>query len=48
MPEILIGTSGYDYPEWRGVFYPAGFACDQSDAGSTDRERPDDHLHEQA
>ena len=18
----LIGTSGYDYPEWRGVFYP--------------------------
>lgn len=24
MPEILIGTSGYDYPEWRGVFYPAG------------------------
>ncbi len=24
MSEILIGTSGYDYPEWRGVFYPAG------------------------
>lgn len=22
MPEILIGTSGYDYPEWKGVFYP--------------------------
>ncbi len=20
--EILIGTSGYDYPEWSGVFYP--------------------------
>lgn len=20
--EILIGTSGYDYPEWKGVFYP--------------------------
>lgn len=20
---ILIGTSGYDYPEWKGVFYPA-------------------------
>lgn len=20
--EILIGTSGFDYPEWRGVFYP--------------------------
>ena len=19
---ILIGTSGYDYPEWKGVFYP--------------------------
>ena len=22
MSQILIGTSGYDYPEWRGVFYP--------------------------
>lgn len=20
--KILIGTSGYDYPEWKGVFYP--------------------------
>jgi uncharacterized protein YecE (DUF72 family) len=23
---VLIGTSGYNYPEWRGTFYPAGFA----------------------
>lgn len=23
MAELLIGTSGYDYPEWKGVFYPA-------------------------
>lgn len=22
MNDILIGTSGYDYPEWKGVFYP--------------------------
>ena len=22
MPDLLIGTSGYDYPEWKGVFYP--------------------------
>lgn len=22
MASILIGTSGYDYPEWKGVFYP--------------------------
>ena len=22
MSKLLIGTSGYDYPEWRGVFYP--------------------------
>ena len=22
MSELLIGTSGYDYPEWKGVFYP--------------------------
>lgn len=20
MPDLLIGTSGYDYPEWKGVF----------------------------
>ena len=20
--EIFTGTSGYDYPEWKGVFYP--------------------------
>ncbi len=23
MSDLLIGTSGYDYPEWKGVFYPA-------------------------
>ena len=23
MSELLIGTSGYDYPEWKGIFYPA-------------------------
>ena len=22
MSPILIGTSGYDYPEWKGIFYP--------------------------
>ena len=22
MSNTLIGTSGYDYPEWKGVFYP--------------------------
>ena len=22
LPQILIGTSGYDYPEWKSVFYP--------------------------
>jgi uncharacterized protein YecE (DUF72 family) len=22
MSELLIGTSGYDYPEWKGIFYP--------------------------
>lgn len=24
--DILIGTSGYDYPEWKGVFYPDNLA----------------------
>lgn len=23
MADLFIGTSGYDYPEWRGVFYPS-------------------------
>ena len=23
MEKILLGTSGYDYPEWKGVFYPS-------------------------
>ena len=22
--KIVYGTCGYDYPEWRGVFYPDG------------------------
>ena len=22
MSDLFIGTSGYDYPEWKGVFYP--------------------------
>lgn len=26
MKDILIGTSGYDYPEWKGIFYPADLA----------------------
>ena len=24
--KIHIGTSGYNYPEWRGTFYPEGFS----------------------
>ena len=29
MPDFLLGTSGYDYPEWKGVFYPADLKrCD--------------------
>ena len=23
---ILVGTSGYNYPEWTGAFYPEGHA----------------------
>src|SRR6185503_19542325 len=22
--QLLVGTSGFSYPEWRGSFYPAG------------------------
>jgi uncharacterized protein YecE (DUF72 family) len=28
-PNILVGTSGYQYPEWRGTFYPEKFATDK-------------------
>jgi uncharacterized protein YecE (DUF72 family) len=24
-PQVLVGTSGYNYPEWRGSFYPEKF-----------------------
>lgn len=24
MPRLLVGTSGYSYPHWRGVLYPEG------------------------
>jgi uncharacterized protein YecE (DUF72 family) len=26
---VYIGTSGYNYPEWRGTFYPEGFPAKQ-------------------
>jgi uncharacterized protein YecE (DUF72 family) len=25
--ELLVGTSGFSYPEWRGTFYPEGLAA---------------------
>jgi uncharacterized protein YecE (DUF72 family) len=28
-PCILVGTSGYNYPEWRGTFYPEKFSTDK-------------------
>ena len=30
MPQrVLVGTSGYNYPEWRGTFYPEKFSTDK-------------------
>ena len=26
---VLVGTSGYNYPEWRGTFYPEKFSTDR-------------------
>jgi uncharacterized protein YecE (DUF72 family) len=26
---VLVGTSGYNYPEWRGTFYPEKFGTDK-------------------
>ena len=28
-PRVLVGTSGYNYPEWRGTFYPEKFGTDK-------------------
>ena len=28
-PRVLVGTSGYNYPEWRGTFYPEKFSTDK-------------------
>jgi uncharacterized protein YecE (DUF72 family) len=27
--QVFVGTSGYNYPEWRGSFYPEKFATDK-------------------
>jgi uncharacterized protein YecE (DUF72 family) len=29
MPRVQVGTSGYNYPEWRGTFYPEKFSTDK-------------------
>ena len=26
--KIVIGTSGFSYPDWKGVFYPPGMSKD--------------------
>jgi len=28
-PRVVVGTSGYNYPEWRGTFYPEKFSTDK-------------------
>jgi uncharacterized protein YecE (DUF72 family) len=28
-PKVQVGTSGYNYPEWRGTFYPEKFSTDK-------------------
>jgi uncharacterized protein YecE (DUF72 family) len=29
MARILVGTSGYSYPEWKGIFYPGDIPSKQ-------------------
>ena len=29
MAPVFVGTSGYNYPEWRGTFYPEKFSTDK-------------------
>ena len=38
MPQrVLVGTSGYNYPEWRGTFYPEKLSADKMLAFYADR-----------
>ena len=30
---ILVGTSGYNYPEWKGSFYPADLSAAKMQIG---------------
>jgi uncharacterized protein YecE (DUF72 family) len=36
---VYVGTSGYNYPEWRGTFYPEGFPAKGMFAFYTERFR---------
>jgi uncharacterized protein YecE (DUF72 family) len=36
---VLVGTSGYNYPEWRGTFYPEKFSTDKMLAYYAERLR---------
>src|SRR5262245_6655641 len=36
---VYVGTSGYNYPEWRGSFYPEKFAADKMLAFYAERFR---------
>jgi uncharacterized protein YecE (DUF72 family) len=36
---VLVGTSGYNYPEWRGSFYPEKFSTDKMLAYYAERFR---------
>ena len=38
-PRVLVGTSGYNYPEWRGTFYPEKFSTDKMLAFYAERFR---------
>jgi uncharacterized protein YecE (DUF72 family) len=37
MPRVQVGTSGYNYPEWRGTFYPEKFSTSRMLAYYADR-----------
>jgi uncharacterized protein YecE (DUF72 family) len=38
-PRVFVGTSGYNYPEWRGTFYPEKFSTDKMLAFYAERFR---------
>ena len=41
LQRVFVGTSGYNYPEWRGTFYPEKFSTDTGKKQQTTQAKND-------